>query len=98
MGSCYEFSDDEISFSARVVENGELYRIESNTFEFLKDELYESIEDAKGRIFRCVVIRYDSDISESKRRLELLRERRRSLRVDAIEESLQRLNSSGIPF
>lgn len=96
--SVYEFRDEEIDFSAIVIADGDLFRIGSDRFDCVREELYESLAQAKTRIYQCVLIAYQSDIAELKRKLARLEERRSSLKVSSMEESLFELNSADIPF
>jgi hypothetical protein len=94
----YEFEDTEIDFSASIVSDGDLFRIENNRFDCLKGELYESIPEAKKRILQCVSIRYQSEISDLSRKLVTLRERQNELKNGSVEDILVKLNSADIPF
>jgi len=96
--AAYEFRDDTIGFSARVLPNGDLFKIESDRFDFLKEELYESVQAAQRRILQCVNILYRSEIQDLPRRLEILRKKKESLQNGSVEEILSRLNSADIPF
>jgi hypothetical protein len=94
----YEFVNDDIDFRARVVKDGDLYRIDANRFEGLKTELFGSVPDAKKRIFQCVVIRYDSEIGDAARRTKRLHEGRVGLKTSDIEKSLNAVNRGDLPF
>lgn len=75
-----------------------MYRIEANTFDILKEELFASVLDAKRRIFQCVVIRYDTELWDAKRRTERLHEGRKMLKFNDLEKSLYTLNQGDLPF